>query len=259
MKKYKISVLTPSYNQGKFIEQTIKSVLNQDYENVEHIVIDGGSTDNTLVLLNKYPHLKWVSEKDEGQSDALNKGLYMATGDIIGWLNSDDFYENNIFGDVIKNFQDPTVDWIIGNTVDYFEELNYKRVIRSPTMTYENIIKNPDITRQPGTFHRKTILEKVNGWDDKLRVCMDFELWVRLTKISTPKMINRTYTYFRIHSEQKTTPKNKLEYIKVNNSILKREKISFFRRKRVFLKNYISVIKYLIKLMLNKLRLLEKT
>jgi glycosyltransferase involved in cell wall biosynthesis len=257
-KKLKITVLTPSYNQGKFIEQTIKSILNQDYDNVEHIIIDGGSTDNTVEVLKKYPHLIWISEKDEGQSDALNKGLAMATGDIIGWLNSDDFYEENIFADVINHFQEPTVEWIIGNTVDYFEELNYKRMVKSPTITYENILKNPDITRQPGTFHRKSILDKVNGWNKKLKFCMDFDLWVKLTKIATPKMVDKTYTYFRIHAEQKTTAKNKLEYIKVNSSILRKEKISFLKRKRVFYKNYKSIFKYFVKSVLIKLHLMNK-
>ncbi len=85
----KISVLIPSFNQGKYIEENIQSVLNQNYPNFEHIIIGGGSSDNTVGILKKYPHLIWVSEPDEGQSDALNKGVDMATGDIIGWINSD--------------------------------------------------------------------------------------------------------------------------------------------------------------------------
>ena len=87
-----VSVVTPSYNQGRYIEETIQSVLNQDYFRIEHIVVDGGSTDETLSVLKKYPHLKWVSEPDRGQSHAINKGFQIAKGEIAAWLNSDDTY-----------------------------------------------------------------------------------------------------------------------------------------------------------------------
>ena len=111
----KLSILTPSYNQGDFIEKNINSVMNQDWDDIEHIILDGGSTDNTLSILKKYPHLKWVSEPDEGQADALNKGLQMASGDIVGWINSDDYYEANIFREVITIFENEPVKWVIGN------------------------------------------------------------------------------------------------------------------------------------------------
>lgn len=101
----KISIVTPSYNQGQFIEQTIKSVLNQDYKNYEHIIIDGGSTDNTIDILKKYKHLIWISEKDAGQSNAINKGFSMAKGEIFAWLNSDDYYEENIFKSIATYFK----------------------------------------------------------------------------------------------------------------------------------------------------------
>lgn len=258
MKPLKITVLTPSYNQGRFIKETIESVMNQNYSNIEHIVIDGGSTDETIEVLKQYPHLKWVSEADEGQSDALNKGLAMATGDIIGWLNSDDFYEVAIFQEVYNHFRDPQVDWIIGNTVDHYEAFNYTRIIKSPTINYGNLLKNPDITRQPGTFHRKQLLEQAGGWDKNLRVCMDFDLWVRLAKISTPKMIDTTFTHFRKHPDQKTTARNKLENIRENNNILKREEVPFLSRQKIFIRNYISVFKYSVKYVLIKLKLLDK-
>ena len=93
----KFSIITPSFNQGEYIEDNIKSVLYQKNVLVEHIIIDGGSTDKTLEILKKYNHLKWISEKDRGQTHALNKALELTTGDIIGWLNADDYYEKNIF------------------------------------------------------------------------------------------------------------------------------------------------------------------
>ncbi len=93
----KISVITPSLNQGKFVERCIQSVLNQAYPNFEHIIIDGGSSDETLETLNQYPHLKWVSESDKGQAHAINKGIAMAEGEILAWLNSDDAYTVGAF------------------------------------------------------------------------------------------------------------------------------------------------------------------
>ncbi len=100
----KFSIVTPSLNQGRFIRDTIESVLNQNYQNFEHIVIDGGSNDDTINILKEYAHLKWTSEKDNGPTDAINKGFKLATGDIFTWLNSDDYFEKNIFKDVVKEF-----------------------------------------------------------------------------------------------------------------------------------------------------------
>ena len=97
MKLPRISVVTPTYNQGKYIRDTIESVLKQNYENFEHIVIDGGSTDETVSILKSYPHLHWVSERDRGQTHALNKGFRKATGEIIAWINSDDWYADGVF------------------------------------------------------------------------------------------------------------------------------------------------------------------
>lgn len=258
MKKHKISVLTPSYNQGEFIEETIESVLNQNYKNIEHIIIDGGSTDNTVEILRKYPHLKWISEKDNGQSDALNKGLAMAAGEIIGWVNSDDFYEKNIFEDVNEHFNDLTVDWIVGNTADCYELINHIEFTKSPAINYEILLHNPDFTRQPGTFHRKSLLEQAGGLDEEFHEGMDFELWVRLLKISTPKMVNKNYCYFRRHEDQKTSGKNLLQYIRIKEKVLKRENLSYLIRKIILLNNYINVIKFSVKYCLIKLNMIDK-
>jgi len=111
----KISIVTPSFNSAKFIEDCIQSVLNQNYLNFEHIIIDGGSTDGTIEI-KKYPHLKWISEPDEGIYDAMNKGIKLSSGEIIGILNSDDFYEPNIFMSIATIFRkDPKIALVHGD------------------------------------------------------------------------------------------------------------------------------------------------
>ena len=117
MKYPRISIVTVSLNQGNYIEDAIQSVLKQNYKNFEHIIIDGISTDNTIEILKKYKHLKWISEKDEGQSDALNKGFKRCTGDIIGWLNSDDYYLEDTFNVVKNKLLNPSMDAVYGNCI----------------------------------------------------------------------------------------------------------------------------------------------
>ena len=113
-----ISIVTPSYNQGKFIEDTIQSVLIQNYPNFEHIIVDNCSTDGTVEILKKYPFLKWISEPDKGQTDALNKGFRKATGDIIAYLNSDDQYCPGVFLTVADYFlEHPECKWLCGNVI----------------------------------------------------------------------------------------------------------------------------------------------
>src|SRR5688572_2633651 len=118
-KKYpKISIITPSYNQGEYIEKTILSVLEQNYPNLEYIIIDGGSTDNSTEIIRKYADriTYWISEPDKGQSDAINKGLKLATGDIVNWLNSDDYYEPGALFKVAEAFNNPEVNVFAGRS-----------------------------------------------------------------------------------------------------------------------------------------------
>lgn len=254
----KISILTVSYNQGHYIEQNIKSVLNQDYENVEHIVIDGGSTDDTVEVLKKYPHLRWVSENDEGQSDALNKGLKMATGDIIGWLNSDDYYQENIFKKVVNEFQNDSCEWLIGNSHDFYEQHNALVHVVSKPITYKTLINDTKIVRQPPTFFKKSLLLKTGFVKQEYHFVMDYELWLRLVKQSTPKMIEENFSVFRIHANQKTSSVNKQKFINEKLILLKREKVSWLKRQFVIFPEYKTFFKMIIKLGLIKLNLMDK-
>jgi glycosyltransferase involved in cell wall biosynthesis len=247
MKPIKISILTPSYNQGSFIERNILSVLNQNYSSFEHIVIDGGSNDNTVEILKKYPHLKWVSEKDNGQADALNKGLKTATGEIIGWVNSDDFYEPDIFNAVAKEFEDQNVQWIVGNIKYYYEVDKHERPIKSPVITYNNLLKSPETVKQPATFFRKSILERVGGWNVEYHLVMDYDLWLRLARISTPKMVDKYWAIFTIQEAQKTIGHALLKQTGEIRRIMKREGAPDHYILRVFVINNFYFIKFYIK------------
>ncbi len=157
----KISIITPSYNQGNFIEDTIKSVIQQDYPNFEHIIIDGGSTDNTLDILKRYPHLRWISEKDSGQSEAINKGFKLATGDIIAWLNSDDYYERNIFSLVANYFQENSQCRILYGDMTFVDYSgNAMFILTGDTISREKLIKCPDAIRQPSIFWKKEVIDE---------------------------------------------------------------------------------------------------
>jgi len=252
MDNLKISILTPSFNQGDFIEKNILAVLNQNYSNFEHIVLDGGSTDNTVKILKKYPHLIWISEKDEGQADCLNKGIKLATGDIIGWVNSDDYLEPNIFSTINDEFEkDEKLDWIVGNlNVDNLNN-NTITTVNSPQISYELLLKDPDIVKQPATFIRKSIIEKIGGWNKNLYMVMDFDLWIRISKISNPKKINKTFANFVIHPNQKTNPKNTLRQIQEIKKIILTEKKKDLNYYKLFYKKYKSYYKKKIKNMLN--------
>ena len=121
----RLSIITPSLNRARYIEEAIESVLRQNYSDIEHIIIDGGSTDGTFEILARYPHLKTISEPDNGMYDALNKGLNIATGEIVGFLNSDDVYAENIFLLVVKQFENPEIQATAGRA-RFFEQTEKK-------------------------------------------------------------------------------------------------------------------------------------
>ena len=209
----KISIITPSYNQGKFIERTIKSVLDQDYPHLEYIVMDGGSSDGTVEILKKYDaRLKWLSQKDNGQSAAINEGIRMSTGDIIAYLNTDDTYEAGALKQVADIFTgDPSVMWLTGRCRIIDEnDLEIRRLISK----YKNLLLNhysyqlllvTNPISQPSTFWRRQIVEEYGLFDEDEHLAMDYEYWLRIGKQYPPKILDSFLSSFRIHHSSKSS------------------------------------------------------
>ncbi len=208
----KISVITPSFNQGQFIEATIKSVLNQKYPKVEHIVVDGGSTDNTLNILRKYDKkIKWISEKDKGQSDAINKGMKMAKGEILAFLNSDDVYLPGTLKSVANFFKkNPEANWVSG---DYYIINAKGKKIRPYVRWYKRFLRLFSSYRlltftnyviQPSTFWRRRVMKEVGLFDVILPYEMDYDYWLRIGKKFPLFIIEKPLSAFRLHEYSKS-------------------------------------------------------
>ena len=220
-----ISIVTPSYNQGKFIEDTIQSVLIQNYPNFEHIIVDNCSTDGTVEILKKYPHLKWISEPDNGQTDAVNKGFNNATGDIIAYLNSDDQYCPGVFLTVADYFlEQPECKWLCGNVI--FTD--------SKGIVYEKKkpLYSPFILRfasssiyQPSVFLRRQILDEVGYLREDFHTIMDQEWFCRIAEHYAPDIIDEDFSIFRWHSESKSSSGPNTSYYK---RYLEEKKIIFW-------------------------------
>ncbi len=176
-----ISIITPSFNKGPFIEETILSVLNQTYKNIEYIVIDAMSTDQTHSILKKYENdLKWLSEPDRGQSDAINKGWRMAKGEIIAYLNADDTYLPDAVSIAVDFFSDhPDVGLVYGDGITADEQGNNQHLEHCGEFNLKNLICGKDDILQPSVFLRKEIFEKIGDVDVNLHLAMDLDYWIR--------------------------------------------------------------------------------
>jgi glycosyltransferase involved in cell wall biosynthesis len=255
--KMKFSILTPSYNQGIYIEENILSVLAQNYPDFEHIIIDGGSTDTTLEIVKKYPHLIWISEKDNGQSDALKKGLKIATGDILGWINSDDYYLPDTFNDVSFRFNKKNVDWLVGNIINKYDTTGSFVAVTTQPINFKTLSSNPDIVKQPAAFYKREFVIKMGGFNPNFYMVMDFDLWLRLSKVAAPLMTNKNYAVFRHHKHQKTSFKNNFKQLQEIKVISKREGIKKVYRLKLA-KTIKAVLKYSIKKVLVSFHIIDK-
>lgn len=223
-----ITIITPSFNQGQFIEETIKSVLDQagDFF-IDYIIADGGSTDKTIKIIKNYDdflkkglypikckgvELRWWSKKDRGQTDAINQGFKLAKGEILAWINSDDFYEPGTF-EYIKNIfkQNPETELFYGDMFIVNQEGN-KTLKMTQQGTSEDLVNftGKDVyIMQPSTFFTNRVIKKVGPLDKKLQYAMDYDLWIRILKNFPALYVNKTLANFRIWEESKTTTQKK--------------------------------------------------
>lgn len=181
----KVSIITISFNTENTIEKTLKSVANQSYESIQHIIVDGGSNDNTLKICNLFPHIsKIISEPDKGVYDAFNKGLKLATGDIVGFLNADDvFYSNNSVSEILQAFSKSNADIVYGN-LDYINENG--KVIRSWISTpYEDgLVKKAWMPAHPTFYCKKEVYDRLGSYNDSFKIGGDFELCLRFLEVN---------------------------------------------------------------------------
>ncbi len=202
-----VSIVTPSYNQGQFIRETIESVLGQEYPNLEYWVIDGGSTDQTLEVLREYsndPRLHWISEPDRGQADAVNKGWVRCRGDILGWLNSDDTYLPGAVQAQVEVFRNhPNVGVVYGDT--WYTNADGRIVGRYDTRAFipARLLHHPAIP-QPSAFVRRDLIAAHGLLDPLLRYALDFELFVRLLWQTEFCYNRQPIATYRLHQTSKT-------------------------------------------------------
>jgi glycosyltransferase involved in cell wall biosynthesis len=207
-----ITVITPSYNQANTIGLTIESVLGQNYPNLEYMIIDGGSTDGTIEILKHYDgRFRWISEKDDGQSNAINKGLRISKGDILTFLNSDDIYEPEALLKVGLFFsRHPEAKWVTGRCHIIDRE---GRKISSLLTLYKNIWFNLQLSRilfvlnfisQPATFWHKEVTNQIGYFNESLKYALDYEYWLRILQITDLFFINSYLASFRYYPNSKS-------------------------------------------------------
>jgi glycosyltransferase involved in cell wall biosynthesis len=203
-----ISIVTPSFNQGQFLEETMLSVLEQDYPNIEYIVIDGASQDNSVEIIRKYADrlAYWVSEPDKGQTEAINKGFAQAHGEILAWINSDDTYSPGAFREAVTFLQSQAVVGAVYSDLHFIDE--------SGRVVGQFPAAQTDLRRlrhgyvhipQPATFFRADLWRQVGPLDDSFFFAMDYDLWVRLAQVSQLQYLpGRVWANFRLHAGAKT-------------------------------------------------------
>jgi glycosyltransferase involved in cell wall biosynthesis len=202
-----VSIITPSYNQAIFLERTILSVLNQTYPEIEYFIVDGGSQDDSVNVIHKYQDkLKgWVSEKDQGQTDAINKGFAMANGDILAWINSDDTYEPDAIKLAVEYLEThPEVGLVYGDTKFINEKDEVIGTFPAALTNYAKLRQGYVHIPQQAAFFRASLWKQVAPLDPSFYFAMDYDLWVRLAKLSGIAYIHRHMANFRLHGEAKT-------------------------------------------------------
>jgi glycosyltransferase involved in cell wall biosynthesis len=203
-----ISVVTPSFNQGRFLEQCIRSVLDQDYPHFEHIVYDNCSSDETHAILRRYPHIDWVSEPDRGQSDALNKAIRRSHGEIIAWINADDYYAPGAFELGARELHRTAGVQAIAGRVQVVDAAG--RVMQTMTPEFHGLDYLLDYWShhyglyQPGVLFRRDVFERIGELRVELHCAMDYDFWLRVAERYAIKTVPATLACFRLHEASKS-------------------------------------------------------
>lgn len=229
-KQFSFSIVTPSYNQGRFVEKTIQSVLSQKGDFfIDYIIADGGSSDNSVQIIKKYDELfktkgypikckgieySWWSRKDKGQSDAINQGFKIARGNILAWINSDDFYEPESFACAMQAFKNnPDIDLINGDVRFIKEETGEKKIFRSEQGNFLASLQGTFKLFQPSTFFAKRIVHKVGFLDENLHYAMDYDLFVRILSEGKSLYLPKVLSNFRVWGDSKTSPQKEKDIL----------------------------------------------
>jgi glycosyltransferase involved in cell wall biosynthesis len=201
-----VSIVTPSFNQADYLEVTINSVLDQDYPNLEYIVVDGGSTDGSLEILQRYDeHIDfWTSEPDQGQADAINRGLRMAKGEVVAWLNSDDVYLPGAISEAVEALAaNPQAGMVygdgimVGSDLQVYDRHHYPQLDLVDLLAFEVIL-------QPAVFLRKSVLDEVGYLDESYDLILDHELWIRICSRHPIRHVSSYWALERTHQQAKT-------------------------------------------------------
>ncbi len=224
----KISIVTPSFNQVSYIEETIRSVLLQGYPNLEYIIIDGGSTDGSVDIIRHYEHCLayWVSEPDHGQAHAINKGFARSTGDLMAWINSDDYYAPGALFHMARLFMEQDTGWAAGNCHVMSLDGTLLPGWGEPPHDIERWFMN-SLYAQPGIFWRRSLWQQTRGIDESLHYSFDYELWLQFAgRQPFPAWTDAYVATFRLQPTSKTT---------TNKSAFQRENQQIYRRYRHYL------------------------
>lgn len=249
----KISIITPSFNQGEYIAKTIDSVLSQNYPNLEYYVVDGGSTDNTVEILKSYgDRIKWVSQIDTGQTNAINWGLKKISGDIISYLNSDDLLLPNSLQVISDTFDSNKCEWLIGDyqiidsqgrrvkkhaIVEKYKHLLLAHFSRNLLLTVNNFLP------QPSTFWSKKAFKKIGLFDESLHYTMDYDYWLRLSKEFKPLIVQREFSQFRLHSQSKSVS-GRVKMFEEELRVMEKHRPNLFQRHTHRLHSFVSLFIY---------------
>jgi len=202
-----VTIVTPSFNQAKYLETTIMSVLNQDYPNLEYIIVDGGSTDGSLEIIKKYQDRLawWVSESDSGQTDAINKGFSRASGQILAWINSDDTYCPGAVSQAVAFLMEHPNWGMVYGDANFISE-NGMTIGKFPAAQtdYEKLRLGYVHIPQQASFFRASLWKRVGPLDPSFYFAMDYDLWVRLARLAALVYIPRMWANFRLHQDAKT-------------------------------------------------------